>query len=286
MNLYKIFYLSFLCFTMSCVCGSGAYGADTFLFSFERDGRKSYLVGTQHGIDPVRLPPALTSCLLERSVLVVENTDTQKPLDECSLAAMGALKKSNEPSYIEMLDRKDRTELLNYVNPFLLEKGGHIQADRLNLKGLYATYIGGHFLNGLDYWLMRSFKQSQKEIQGLETREDVSAFFEDVTFDNFEQIIKHQAGFGSPEALKIDEDYLLGVIPPEEAPEFEGEMLQRNPKWLGKIIDYHRYYSEGMVAAVGYNHLFGKSGLLNLLSHEGFILKRMSATGDFIEFKL
>ena len=286
MNLYKIFYLSFLCFAVSCICGGGIYGTDTFLFSFERDSRKSYLLGTYHGIDPMRLPPALTSCLLERSVLVVENTDAQKSLDESSAAAMGVLKGSNEPSYIEMLAEKDRTELLNYVKPFLLEKGGHIQADRLNLKGLYAAYIAGHFLNGLDYWLMRSFKQGQKEIQGLETREDVSAFFEDVEFDNFEQIIKNQAGFGSPEALQMDKAYLLGVIPTEDAPEFEGEMLQRNSKWLGKMIGYHKHYSEGMVGAVGYDHLFGKSGLLRLLAHEGFIFKRMSSTGNFIEFKL
>ena len=180
----------------------------------------------------------------------------------------------------------DKSELLDYVNPFLLEKGGQVQADQLNLKGLYAAYIGGHFLSGLDYWLLKSFKQAQKEVYGLETREDVSGFFEDVTFENLEQIIKYHAGFDSPEALKMEEDYLTGVAPSEESSEFEEEMRARNAKWLDHLIEYHIEHSKKMVVAVGFAHLFGQNGLLKLLSHKGFTLKRMNSAGDFIAFNL
>lgn len=84
----------------------------------------------------------------------------------------------------------------------------------------------------------------------------------------------------------MDENYLLGIIPSEEGHEFEEEMLRRNLKWLGKIIGYHKHYSQEMIIAVGYDHLFGKNGILSLLAHEGFTLKRMNTTGSFIEFNL
>ena len=279
MNLYKIFGLSFWCFMVIGRCEGTEHSTDTFFFSFERYGKKSYLLGTSHGINPLLLPETVRDCVLGQSVLVVENTDFQKPLDKDSYVAMGVLKRSDEPSYIEILGADDSTELLKYVNPFLLKKGGHVDANLLNLKGLYAAYIQGHFLEGMDYWLTGSFKKDHKIIHGLETRENVAAFFEDLEFDNFKQIIKHKAGFESLEAVKIEEDYLSGIIPSEEETS-EDEMLIRNTDWLSKIINYH-IQTEKLVVAVGYCHLFGKNGLLNLLSNEGFTFERMDKLGNF-----
>lgn len=285
MKLIK-FFLIFL-FYMGDFFSPRAHAVETFLFSFEKDNQESYLLGTLHGVDPMRLPSTVLPFLNDRSVLMVENIDIQKPLDKESLASMGVLKEPDDVSFsINMLMADDKSELLDYVNPFLLEKGGQVQADQLNLKGLYAAYIGGHFLSGLDYWLLKSFKQAQKEVYGLETREDVSGFFEDVTFENLEQIIKYHAGFDSPEALKMEEDYLTGVAPSEESSEFEEEMRARNAKWLDHLIEYHIEHSKKMVVAVGFAHLFGQNGLLKLLSHKGFTLKRMNSAGDFIAFNL
>lgn len=150
--LYKISMHLFLMF-----CINESYSSDTFLFEFERDGEKSYLLGTNHNIDPDLLSKPLRHHLLQRRVLVTENENAQKPINEATFEAMGVLKASHEPSYIEMLDFEDKVELLTYVDPFLISKGGEVQAEKLNLKGLYAAYIGGHFLKGMDYWLLNFF---------------------------------------------------------------------------------------------------------------------------------
>lgn len=264
-----------------------ARAVETFLFSFEKDNQTSYLLGSIHSLDPIRLPIKVRSCASQRSTLILENTDMQKPLDMTTLSAMGVLKRPEDPFFsIDQLEKDDAEELLRYVNPFLLAKGGHVQADQLNLKGLYAAYISGHFLNGVDYWLLKSFQQDQKEIQGLETTEDISHFFEDVTFEDLEQILKHHAGFDSPYERQIEENYLMGVIPTLADLTDEEELRIRNLKWFPKLVQYHAQYSEEMIAAVGLSHLFGNYGLLKMLSDNGFTLKRMNDSGDFISFHL
>lgn len=257
----------------------------TFLFECKREGKKSYLLGTFHGLPYERLPKSLISRLDQCTVLITENSNILNPLDQSSLAVMGILKSPGEPNYIGMLMADEKRELLAYVDPFLKNKGGNVQADQLNLRGLLETYIGGHFVGGMDYWLLQSFNKASKEIQGLESREEVSSSFADVTFDNLQQIIRNKAGFESDEAKKVEEDYLSGVTPNGEKDDVDETCKRRNQAWLPRILKYHDQYLDNMIMAVGYRHLFGEDGLLRLLSKEGFAFKRMSINGNFMEYK-
>ncbi len=281
--LLKILLLTCSLFFKPTLCTA----AETFLFSFEKDGRESFLLGTCHSIEFCHLPDPLKKHVQQRSVFVTENTDVQKKVDKDSISAMGLLKADGETiDYIAKLEGEGREELLKYVLPFLASRcSDEVKAEALNLRGLRECYIQGHFLNGMDSSLLKYFSEKGQPIFGLESLVDVSRSMDIVDWEIFELGIKHKEGFESQNHRSSSSDYLTGVIPPDE--DCDDELLKkRNHSWLPRALKYNADYGEKALIAVGYCHLFGKSGLINLLQESGFRIKRMNTSGVFCDFRL
>lgn len=247
--------------------------AETFLFSFEVNSKKSFLLGTCHDVSFDLLPSPLKEHVRQRSVFVTENTDIQKTLGKKDISAMGLLRKDDEPEVL--IDPKEREELLKYVLPFLASRySGEVRVEHLNSVGLRECYEQGHFLNGMDRYLLSYFKEKGSVIDGLESAIEVS------------KSIHHGAKRcedGDSQDY-TESDYLTGVIPSDKACSDSVKLTYRNLAWLPKVKKFNKNYGDKVVIAVGFYHLFGEGGLINLLRKNGFIFQRMNANGIFCDF--
>jgi hypothetical protein len=246
--------------------------AETFLFSFEINSKKSFLLGTYHLVSFDLLPNPLKEHVRQCSVFVTENTDIQKTLGKRDISAMGLLRKDDEPEVL--IDPKEREELLKYVLPFLASRcSGEVRVEHLNSVGLRECYEQGHFLNGMDRYLLSYFKEKGSVIDGLESAIEVS------------KSIHHDAKrCEDGDSEDCTESYLTGFIPPDKACSDSVTFTERNLAWLPKVEEFNKKYGDKVVIAVGFYHLFGESGLINLLRKNGFIFQMMNANGIFCDF--
>lgn len=258
--------------------------ANTYLFEVEKKGVCTDIFGTCHNIPLSSLSKEIVSYVNKHDILITENKDVLVPITQDKLEKMRVLRQPNEDDYFSCLSNDEQEEILKYAEPFMQYKKFPIDINALNPTGLLQTYVGGHMM-GMDYELIDNFKKEEKVILGLENLEEVSTYFKEVSLATLQKILEVKYGFGSPEEEEQNQKYLSGDISTEPVDEDEtDEVKNRNLNWLPNILDYYEKYGEKAIFCVGYGHLLGKDGLLNLLKEEGFTIKRANDQGIFSPF--
>ncbi len=174
-------------------------------------------------------------------------------------------------------------EIKKYAEPFMQYKKFPVNINVLNPTGLLQTYVGGHLM-GMDYELINYFEKEKKSILGLESLEEVSTYFEQISLMNLKDIIEVKYGFGSIEEDEQIQRYLKGDLSIIQEDEIDEEVKQRNLSWIPNILDYHIMHGKEAIFCVGYSHLFGEFGLLNLLKENGFKITQSDNVGNFSLF--
>ena len=257
--------------------------ANPFLFKIEKDGVYTSILGTYHRVPLDSLPQNIVSYVKNHDVMIIENKDVLIPITINKLKKIGVLRKIDEENYFLLLNDAEKKELQKYAEPFMQYKKFPVNINVLNPTGLLQMYVGGHLM-GMDYELTNYFEKEKKTILGLESLEEVSTYFEQISLTNLKDIIGAKYGFGSIEEDEQIQRYLKGDLSIIQKDEIDEEVKQRNLSWLPNILDYYIMHGREAIFCVGYSHLFGEFGLLNLLKENGFKIIQSDNVGNFSPF--
>jgi uncharacterized protein YbaP (TraB family) len=257
--------------------------ANPFLFRIEKEGVYTSILGTNHRVPLDSLPKNIVSYVKNHDVMITENKDVLTPITMDKLKKIGVLREIDEEDYFLLLNDAEKEELQKYAEPFMQYKKFPVNINVLNPTGLLQTYVGGHLM-GMDYELINYFEKEKKSILGLESLEEVSTYFEQISLMNLKDIIEVKYGFGSIEEDEQIQRYLKGDLSIIQEDEIDEEVKQRNLSWIPNILDYHIMHGKEAIFCVGYSHLFGEFGLLNLLKENGFKITQSDNVGNFSLF--
>jgi hypothetical protein len=274
--MHYFFFLFFILF-----CSFNCANAHLFEIADER-GNTFRLQGSCHTVKFEELDKTQQTIILDNQVMVTENTQALAPLTREPLKKIGALRSDFEENYLESLTTDEKDELRRYVTPLLEFKKSDVNISELNLTGLLAAYFNGHFVEGMDYHLLKVFSHN-RQIEGLEDLAAVAQYFEQPSLEDFKQILQCKAGFESEESFNEKQKYLQET--PPSATENDQELTERNKAWLPKILHYFSLHKQRMIVVVGYFHLYGPHGLLSLLAAKNLKIRRFDRSlGTFVPY--
>lgn len=270
----RLFSIS-LSMSISILIGFSAFEASSetlknpYFFVAEKGGKVIYLFGTQHvGVGIEDLPEPVIAALKRQKVFV---TEVLKESDQAV-----ALKPSSEPK------RKNAA-----LSPSTIAQ--------LQARGLDARWI--HVAQSLpdlacslyeNYEGFRDHLILDEQLEDLATREkkikvalDDSAAMAVLKRKNDDDCDIEKTAKAEP-GLKAKDDYQkrlaayrAGDMKDAEVDSKDDpyQVAQRNKAWLKKILAHH---ANSAFVVVGYGHLGGKSGILQLLKDRGFMVRRLS----------
>lgn len=292
------------------VCSSASWANDAaggFLWKVEKQGEPvSYVIGTIHlGQTNSVLPKSYLAALQKSKVLMVEsNADDWQGLQGMALyVAMQNL--MYDPQTLAANIGAERVQRLNRL---LQQNGGSVRLDaQANMAPWMAFMLVATDYNmpgysvdaGIDVLLMQAAQQQKKHIEALETLEPMLAFQRipksvllramDASVANqhqnhAEQLLLlqqyHQGKSLEFVTKTMDAQDSVKLFPKQDQMFWRqwlfGDMLQqRNSRWLPKMV--FQIKQQPTVIAVGAAHLYGGSGVLNLLRERGYRVEPVAA---------
>ncbi len=267
--------------------GDSAAGKDTtlphpFLWTLERDGKKSYLFGTVHvGVNAEKdLPPSVWNAFKKTPCFVMEAD--QSEMEPRTLQAMATLPEGETlpASLSKEAWEKLRTRLAGALPPTMLE---HAKPWFATIVFMQQSLPPGEPMDGA---FQHEAKAANKRVEYLENwREAISAFARATDAHDLEDMVLHE-----PEAKKQTDALIAAYRSGDEAR--LGEVLEsmnaetkdaaaklkiliteRNALWLPRLKASIR--PGGCFVAVGAAHLIGKANLREQLTAEGYKIKRI-----------
>lgn len=271
-----------------------------FYFRIERNGKISDILGTSHNTSFEALPIACQQQAKSANILVSEHACFNMLEKESCYVVRTA----DEPIWYQSLLPSSQEIVQNSLK--LLNST--IPAEQLSYFALMVFAMAGDELLGMDRYLRLNFIEKNLHIHALddpdlihpsclslmEMQDKISKFYKEFKCsqpDNDAIISMIEQAFRDMQEPYEDEEYLSGDInlaseDQDDDPFMEKcHAIQRNYSWMPKILKLHESQPEGrQLIAVGYGHLFGKDGMLQLLIESGFKITRMDTTGEFVPY--
>lgn len=273
-----IFHMSLLAFSQNME----QLKDSTVLWKISGNGleKPSYLMGTFHLLckDQYTLPKQVDSLLKQAADLVVE-------VDMMDFKNMTNINKlmHSDTKLTDQLDATEEKELDS-----LLQLKGHTltEVDDYSMLGLMSLLMNNEKMceKGATYMLdvdlmMKAFKQ-KKSIQGLETIQQQSDYFNEAY--TIEAIIKELKASTSDTGIldQLMDAYIRGRLDLLETmmnsyESFDSKQTEillhrRNARWMEVLPEIMS--KANVFIAVGAGHLTGEKGLLHLLKNQGYVL--------------
>lgn len=263
-----------------------------FLYSVERNGLTSHLLGTIHlgfGFDEVLTPEARLA--FQGAQVVVTETDVG---DDASQRLMRAALLPDEQSLESMLDGASwqllsarlaaqlPPEVLTRLRPWLPA----VLLGITELTEALARERPSSGQHAMDLELMKRARESQKPLKHLETVDQQIAVFESISLEEQLHELKHALTQDSTEQSQAlvrafasgDEAALMRAVFDEEqlasAPGFyQAVLFDRNDRWMPMLEQ--AMSEQSLFVAVGVAHLLGEQGLLSQLKRRGYKIARI-----------
>ncbi len=248
----------------------------SYLFEFEKDGKKSRIFGSNHYLSLGRLPHAIKKTLLNHKILVGEVAEN--PADMLTQQTLKQLLRSRKtPNYFRLLSntQKKQVRTQSKAVPFY---NGNVDLNSLTPMGIFSFYHSGCCAHGMDCQMNKVFS-TKGIVIGLEVFNFRTSH---MSFGSLKELIDPP----SRDSL-INKVYLQGSIERFLTPSTLKDPIVkvRNENWLPKIVRLHQEYGEEAIFMVGVSHLFGEYGLLNLLQKQNFKIKRANKRGVFSVYR-
>ncbi len=200
--------------------------------------------------------------------LIVE--DDARPLSRSFLEEIGAL--GSDGSWLEEFEGRSKLHVVRILEDTLTYyEVANVNPAELTPLAAYLFYLQGHNRWGMDKTLVVFF--GLKNLKRLESlREESFKGFFPASFDYItafrEEVSQHVESGGSlnhPELKNFLGVYLnLDRSSFCDQSVFDENVARRNKAWIPKFKTYFDEEPTGLLAVVGYAHLFGKAGLLGL----------------------
>jgi hypothetical protein len=256
-----------------------------FLWSAEKDGVTTYLLGTMHvGVDAeARLPPLVWDKLDAAAAFAVETDVGDPAITRIGGRASGTLRDELGPAYWTKLE----LAITPQVAQALVHKSAMIPATMLALRGLPST-------PPMDGILLARAKNRSKQVVYLEPAARQVAILEKhlnaralrLMLDDLEKIERQskqllaayvagdEAAFGALTDEQRADALAHGYTPAEYDESMEDLLYRRNAAWIRPIERMHA--AGGAFVAVGAMHLIGKRSVLELLEQQGYRIARLA----------
>ena len=258
------------------------------MFIISDDNSRIYLFGTMHILpgDLDWLKPSIRDALTESELLLME-LDMDDPAiigQLMSLMTQNLFRMSGEP-LSKLINTQDYATLVKALGslqiPAEMVERIHPGMAILLLQSAIALEAGYAADAGAELQLMQIASSTGKPLVGLETPEQQLSIFLDadeqellkvlsLTLSEYEQA-KTEIGELLTAWLNDDKEALVGSTDEmkEVAPGLvKALMTNRNELWISQIRQYLQDDKEVFIA-VGAAHLYGKSGLLELMKEAG-----------------
>jgi uncharacterized protein len=256
-----------------------------FLWSAEKDGATTYLLGTMHvGVDPeARLPRVVWDKLDAAGAFAVETDVTDRAITRMGGRASGTLHEELGPEYWKKLELAITPQLAQALDT----RSAMIPATLIALRGLPMT-------PPMDSILLARARNRGKPIVFLEPAARQAAVLEKhlnakalkLMLDEMEKVEQQskqllaayiggdEAAFGAITAEQRQDALAHGYTAAEYDESMEDLLFRRNASWIAPIEKLHA--GGGGFIAVGAMHLIGPRSVLELLRQRGFQITRVT----------
>lgn len=255
------------------------------LWSAEKDGRSTYLLGTMHvGLDAeARLPQLVWDKLDAATGFAVETDVTDAALARIGARKSGTLRDELGPEYWKKLE----LAITPQIAQALAYKSAMIPATMLALRGLPST-------PPMDGILLARARNRGKQVVYLEPASRQAAILEKhldakalkLMLDDLEKIERQsqqllaayvagdEARFSAITAEQRGDALAHGYTEAEYDEQMEDLLYRRNASWIAPIEALHATGSA--FVAVGAMHLIGERSVLELLARRGYRITRIA----------
>lgn len=242
--------------------------------------KEIHLGGTFHNIKLNVLPQVALNFINNHDTLVVESSQILEPLSIEALEKMNLLKK-NFNENIE-LESHEYATIKKNIEAFFEQRqvSKDVSVDMLNIDGLYHIFEQSLCLNGMDNAIIQEFKNTDKNIEGLESREEVALCFEHKTKSELKNLLSSDRDNAIIQAfcnIRNKFVYFMNFAFEPFTEDTIKEFSARNSKWIPKIL----HSSESCIIMVGAYHLYEEYGLLSQLENLGYSISQMDVSGEF-----
>lgn len=256
----------------------------TLLWSFSKDGKTSYAMGTMHvGIDPERLPKIVWDKVASSAAFAMETDASNAQILNLGARTTGSLREDLGPVYWEKLSKLIEPRMLDGVD----KKKPVIAAVFLSMRGLPMKGLG------MDTSLLAKaqaagkpiiyLEPASKQAELLERHMDIKALklmidTSDQSIELTKQMVAAYIAGDDKKLLALNDgqkaEALKHGYTEAEYDKQGAEMLyDRNASWIPAIEAMHA--KGGGFVAVGALHLVGKKSVLELLEAKGYKIERL-----------
>lgn len=264
-----------------------------FLFEIEFGNNTSLLLGSAHAIKLEEFPQDVREKLLSARTLVLETLQSFKDSTKDELIKSGAIRAPDSERWLDQIEEPLRTYLIDKLAPIIQRDHPDLTVGDLTSLTAYLKYDSPGNNEGMDYQLQKLFEPSW--VFGLEDTNEVFTLLEGhLDLSHFKKTLAadyaaEQKGEETPTDYSrrwIEYHYCNGEL--VEMKEFFtqsgvlGESNStRNRNWVPKFDHYHLNNSSLVLFVVGFSHLVGENGLLNLLLKKGYAIRQITPDGSF-----
>jgi len=285
---YRIGWIIFLFHICTVLFSQDKQEENSLLWRISGNGlpKTSYLFGTLHSLcrRDASLSDSVRFAIKTSEKVYLEIDQTDRSLKQIQ----SLMKMQNDTTFADLLNEKDYESLKRVfkkndkIIPFsILKKYKPYLA--YNLLPAYVKYCITSI--SMEKLIVRQAKRNNKPIAGLETVEELTAIFDELSYKTqAEELVKRINMIGDRDEAKVKkiwdiyENQNLGDI--EKLieltdiglPDFlNGLIYNRNHKWAEQLQTL--LPKESLLIAVGVWHLPGQKGLINLLRQKGYTVE-------------
>lgn len=251
-----------------------------FLYELAKDGKKSYILGTNHVLPLSILPPTCQAIIQNTHHLFTEvlsfpdGTTEIKPLTYEELEELEMLNPeySSDKNWFTELSVPEQKLFKHYWAQIKHYYPAKLDPTRLTARVVSSDLEMLSQKAGMDHIIeLHHVRGSHSGIKSYALDDRDSPRIDD-----------EQPSIAC--ALKIlnekqeDLDFLTGQL---NHIVLDGNVLARNQYWIRKLLDELPKLNEQALVVVGADHLGGEQGLLYLFSQAGYDIKRINQKGKF-----
>lgn len=250
------------------------------LYSIEKDGKLSYVVGTIHCIPLSLIQKEIQEILISQEYLVIESKDNDK-LNNAILFL-----NENDENWWDQLSENERNvlsispliKIKNYKIPFAVSNLMH-----WNSEETMRIITGLVNFTGMDSFLENFY--SQENVYVLETADEIaSVLLKSKLFIDIEDLkywLPLSEGLQGPEKVRFAEEHIDESFFPMEDYSNEDMLYDnliddRNLLWIDRIENFHKNLDGKVLFAFGEAHLYSNQGILKLLKNRDFKVTKIT----------
>lgn len=266
------------------------------LFRIQKKGKIAFLFGTCHDVPLNFLPEAYLKIIQSARYLITEAT-REEPPSEASFIKSGYAYASKGSNWYQALS-SEAFEILQNGLKLLFEfcNMTPIPIERIVPELAYWLCFAANQYEGLDSELTKLFEaKPESKVFPLENHEETTSILPKKTLKELETALLTEYSHlrnNSPQYSQIVIDFmkqylqggcLFDVDLVKEQEQDIEMMVNRNLKWLPKILQYYDELEGPVLFAVGAAHLIGRTGLLCSLQKAGFQITQYNLdTNEFV----